>query len=296
LQQGRITRAAGGFFTVRDDRGSECLCRARGSLKKDKKGLMVGDLVKFDMVTDGAGSPTGEGIIEEMLPRKNSLLRPPVANVDQLVIVMSLKQPECDWQLVSRLLVLAEKEDLSATVCLNKTDLFNSLEQGKLDSKVEQFPYPIFYTSAVSGEGLDTLKEKLKDRNSVLAGPSGVGKSTLLNAISPGLSLQTAPVSGKIKRGKHTTRQASLMPLESGGMVVDTPGFTRLNFFDIEPEDLADLFPEFRELHDACGFRDCLHLAEPRCAVREEVGKSLNPMRYEHYQYFVRELSQQEVY
>ncbi|MFO7951695.1 MAG: ribosome small subunit-dependent GTPase A [Bacillota bacterium] len=294
--QGRVIKAAGGFFTVRDPEGSEYLCRARGSLKKDKKGLMVGDWVKFDLVEDGGGFPTGEGVVEEMLPRKNSLPRPPVANVDQLIVVMSLKQPECDWQLVNRLLVLAEKENLPAALCLNKTDLCNAREQGKLDSKVEQFPYTIFYTSAVSGDGLDTFKEKLKDRCSVLAGPSGVGKSTLLNAISPGLSLQTAPVSGKIKRGKHTTRQASLLPLETGGMVVDTPGFTRLNFFNIEPEELADLFPEFRALHDHCRFRDCLHLNEPGCAVREEIGRSLNPVRYEHYQYFMKELNKQEAY
>jgi len=296
LLQGRVIKAAGGLFTVLDDEGGEYLCHARGSLKQDKKGLLVGDWVKFDIVKDGAGTPTGEGVIEEMYPRKNSLPRPPVANVDQLVVVMSLKQPECDWQLVNRMLVLSEKEELPAVVCLNKTDLFTDQEQGELDGRLDHFPYPFFYTSAVSGEGLNTLKDKFIGYCSVLAGPSGVGKSTLLNAISPGLSLQTGPVSNKIKRGKHTTRQATLIPLETGGMVVDTPGFTRLNFFDIEPEELPDLFPEFRALHDSCGFRDCRHLSEPKCAVREEVGKLINSMRYEHYRYFMKELSKQEAF
>lgn len=296
MLQGRVIKAAGGLFTVRDNEGRECLCHARGMLKQDKKGLMVGDWVKFDIIADGAGKPTGEGVIEEMYPRKNYLPRPPVANVDQLLVIMSLKQPECDWQLVSRMLVLAEKEELPAEVCLNKTDLFTEREQGELDGRLDHFPYPFFYTSAVSGDGLEALKDKFKGGCSVLAGPSGVGKSTLLNAISPGLSLQTGPVSSKIKRGKHTTRQVTLLPLETGGMVVDTPGFTRLNFFDIEPEELADLFPEFRALHDGCKFRDCRHLSEPGCAVREEVGESVNPMRYEHYRFFMKELNKQEAY
>lgn len=209
---------------------------------------------------------------------------------------MSLKHPSCDWQLVSRMLVLAEKENMFAFVCLNKIDLALEEEILEIESQIKPYPYRVLYTSAVTGAGIAELKEQLKEKCSVFAGPSGVGKSTLLNAIQPGLSLKTGTVSDKIKRGRHTTRQAELLSLDLGGMVVDTPGFTRLDFSDLSSDELAFYFPEFEKLSGYCGFRDCKHLTEPRCAVREEVGSSLNSMRYEHYKYFVNELDQQEAY
>jgi ribosome biogenesis GTPase / thiamine phosphate phosphatase len=230
------------------------------------------------------------------LPRANRLERPPVANVDQLVAVMSLKEPECDWQLISRILVMAEKEGLSAFVCLNKTDLVDQEELERIASECVDYPYPIVYTSASRCSGLDDLKLLLKGSCSVFAGPSGVGKSSLLNAIQPGLLLKTGLLSDKIKRGKHTTRQATLLPLHFGGSVVDTPGFSRLDFSQIEADHLADFFPEFAALRSQCPFRDCRHLREPDCAVRREIGKSLSPLRYDHYKYFFAELSREEVF
>ncbi|MGM0652734.1 MAG: ribosome small subunit-dependent GTPase A, partial [Bacillota bacterium] len=166
----------------------------------------------------------------------------------------------------------------------------------EVDKQLQSYPYPTVYTSAITGTGITELKEKLKNKCSVFAGPSGVGKSTLLNTIQPGLSLRIGTVSDKIKRGRHTTRQAELLPLDHGGTVVDTPGFTRLDFSELSRDELACFFPEFAKLSSSCGFRDCRHLNEPRCAVREAVGKSINPMRYEHYRYFANELNQQEVY
>lgn len=296
MLEGKVIKAAGGFFTVYDETGSEYLCRARGMLKRDKASLMVGDRILFEPGEKSSAIDYSEGVIEKLLPRINCLKRPPAANVDQLVVVMSIKQPDCDWQLVSRLLVLAEQEKLSAFLCLNKTDLVAEDELRLLTGQTDPYPYPILYTSAVSGAGLDSLKERLSGQCSVFAGPSGVGKSSLLNAVQPGLSLQTGTVSDKIKRGRHTTRQAELLPLTSGGSVVDTPGFTRLDFFKLEPALLVDYFPEFEPLREHCSFRNCRHISEPECAVRREIGKTLSQMRYDHYQYFVKELSKREVY
>jgi len=296
LLQGKVIKAAGGFFTVRDQTGGEYLCRARGALKKGRQSLIVGDRVVFEPVKSSSADYAGEGVIEEVLPRNNCLPRPPVANVDRLIVIMSLKNPGCDWQLVSRMAVLAEKENLSLLICFNKTDLLTADELNELTGRINAYPYPVILTSAVSGKGINHLKAQLTGQCSVLAGPSGVGKSTLLNSVQPGLFLQTGTVSEKIKRGRHTTRQVSLLSLEEGGSVVDTPGFTRLDFFDIEPEQLPGFFPEFETLQGYCGFRDCLHINEPNCAVKPELGKTLAPMRYEHYKYFLEELDRQEAH
>ncbi|MDW7738740.1 MAG: ribosome small subunit-dependent GTPase A [Bacillota bacterium] len=295
MLQGIVVKAAGGFFTVRDDIGKEFVCRARGVLKRGQATLIIGDRVYFSAVED-TSSRAPEGIIEKVLPRKNSLYRPPIANVDQLAIIMSLKSPPCDWQLVSRLLVLAEKEDLSAFICLNKSDLVKEKDITKINELLQPYPYSVLFTSALKGEGIDLFRDKLAGRSSVLAGPSGVGKSSMLNALQPGLSLQTGTVSDKIKRGKHTTRQAELLALNFGGLVADTPGFTRLDFSGIEPAELSAYFPEYEPFEGQCGFRDCVHLTEPECAVRDEVGRAINKMRYEHYKYFMEELNKQEAY
>ncbi len=296
MQQGKVVKAAGGFFTVRDEHGEEYVCRARGMLKRGSKSLMVGDNVLFEPPQKGPSCPDGEGIIEKMLPRSNLLQRPRVANVDQLAVIMSLRSPDCDWQLISRMLVLAEKEGLFAFICLNKTDLTAKNELSKIDDLLDNYPYKVIYTSALNGTGLDKLEECLKGQCTVLAGPSGVGKSSLLNALQPGLALQTGTVSDKIKRGRHTTRQAELLTLQAGGSVVDTPGFTRLDFSGLDGDSLADYFPEFEPLRGQCGFRDCRHISEHKCAVQEEIGISLNPMRYEHYKSFIGEFEKQGVY
>ncbi len=296
MLEGKIVKAAGGFFTVRNRQGEDFVCRARGMLKRGSSDLMVGDQVVFEPAPDQPGGDGGDGIIEKLLPRTNQLYRPLVSNVDQLIIIMSLKEPECDWQLTSRMLVLAEKENLKIHICLNKADLAGSGQIALLEEKLNPFPYPFFFASAKEGTGVKNMREILGGNCSVFAGPSGVGKSSLLNAVQPGLALQTGVVSDKIKRGKHTTRQAELLALDSGGSVVDTPGFTRLEFSDILPAKLPSYFPEFESLLGQCSFRDCAHLREPGCAVLREVDISVNPMRYEHYKYFADELGRQEAY
>jgi ribosome biogenesis GTPase / thiamine phosphate phosphatase len=297
LDQGTVISAAGGFFTVYTTEGKSYHCRARGNLKRDNQSLLVGDRVMFINPDSAAEAASDEGIIEQLLPRSNCLSRPAVANVDQLVVIMSLREPPLDWQLVSRLLVLAEKEKIEALLCLNKADLVSEVEIEQLNTQLTPFPYQVLYSSTLNAKGLDTLAKVLNHKCSVFAGPSGAGKSSLLNALQPGLKLQTGQVSNRIKRGRHTTRQAKLLTLERGGSVVDTPGFTRLDFSGLKAEELSALFPEFAAHEGHCAFRNCQHLTEPNCAVRVNLGISINPLRYEHYKYFMEELnSRQEVY
>ncbi len=296
MRQGKIFKAAGGFFSLRDEEGVEFTCRARGILKRNRHTLMVGDEVIFQPVAEPNYDSAGEGVIEKVLPRRNSLRRPAVVNVDQLAVVFSMKNPPCDWQLASRLAVLAEQEGIPVFFCFNKADLITADELEEIDTLLMPFPYTYIHTSALTGEGIAMLKNNLACRCSVFAGPSGAGKSSLLNVVQPGLTLKTGTISEKVGRGKHTTRSAELLPLDKGGTVVDTPGFTRLNFVDLEAGELAHYFPEFADLRSRCIFRDCRHLDEPGCAVRESVGKSINPLRYEHYRFFMEELNRQEVY
>ncbi len=247
-------------------------------------------LFSITRAASGAGEPP-QGVVEEQLPRRNCLYRPRVANVDLLVLVMALKEPAPDWQLVSRLLVLAERQEMKALLCLNKMDLLSADELTEVTGTLDPFPYPYIPTSALLGRGVDALKARLQGMVTVFAGPSGSGKSSLLNAVQPGLSLKTAAVSEKSKRGRHTTRTVSLLPLEGSGAVVDTPGFSRLEFYDLEPEQLPAYFPEIKARAAQCSFNNCFHISEPGCAVRDAVSASqINGLRYEHYKLFYQEL------
>lgn len=288
-----MIRATGGFFTVRDGRGEEHLCRARGRLKRRQEQPAVGDRVSFKPGESGAAGERAAagGMIEEILPRRNRLTRPPVANVDRLILVMALRDPAPDWRLAGRLLVQAEREGVAAVLCLNKADLVGRAEIEHNAGLLNPFPYPLLFTSAKTGRGTGRLASLLRDCCSVFAGPSGAGKSSLLNLIQPGLRLRTGEVSEKGGRGRHTTRMAELLPLDSGGLVVDTPGFSRVDFGDLEPAELPLLFPEFESYTRKCAFRNCSHLAEPGCAVREASGAgAVNPLRYRHYRLFLQEL------
>jgi len=294
-----VVKAAGGFFTVRDTEGRVHLCRARGRLKKRGDSILVGDRVKFQPPATGEGAKTqggaGTGVIEELLPRRSVLLRPPVANIEQMVLVMALKKPAPDWHLAGRLLLQAEQQSLGVLCCLNKIDLVTAAEIEALSGMLEPFPYPLLWSSAKEGVGIDRLREKLRGRSSVFAGPSGAGKSSLLNAVQPGLSLKTGEVSEKAGRGRHTTRHVELLALEPDGFVVDTPGFFKLSLTGLVPEELGALFPEFASYLGRCSFRNCNHIHEPGCAVREAAASgAINPRRYEQYRLFWQELTGKE--
>jgi len=284
--KGIINKGIGGFYYVETEE-KLYVCHARGKIKNEQITPLVGDRVEISIVDFDAD----EGVIEKILPRKTELLRPNVSNVDQAIIVFAIKNPEPNIMLLDKMILLAENSGLDIVICFNKCDLDDEDKFKRLSRIYEAAGYTILKTSAKDTEGIEALKNILKGKISVFSGPSGVGKSTLLNTIEKGLKLQTGEISKKIKRGKHTTRHSELLLLESGGYVVDTPGFTSLSLHEIPAENLARLFPEFEEAAEQCQFDNCKHLNEPKCGIKKavEAGEISNE-RYEAYTYIHNEL------
>lgn len=288
MPEGQIVRAVGGFFDVRTPEG-DFRCRARGIFKKKNLSPMVGDYVVFER--------TGpkEGVVTEIRPRRTLLIRPPIANVEQAVVLFSLREPPFHPVLLDRILVHCEREGLRVCICLTKADLVpDRKEAEKIIRLYTSIGYRVAITSICTGEGVDQVREWLKDTVSVFAGPSGVGKSSLLNAIHSGLKLRTGQVSAKLGRGRHTTRHVELIDLPDGGRVADTPGFSRLDFTGMEEADLGACFPEIRKHAAHCAFRGCFHREEPDCAVREAADSGeIDSVRYRHYLQFLQEISEE---
>ncbi len=286
MPEGRIVKALSGFYYVAD--GEQVYqCRARGLFKKKdaKVNPLVGDWVVYDAISDT------EGYVMEVGERSSELLRPPIANVDQAVLVFSLVEPSFSSLLLDKFLVHTEVAGIDSVIVLSKADMAEPEAIKRIVQKYEAIGYKVVPTSTRDDRGMEDVRGELLDRISVFAGQSGVGKSSLINALFPGISLQTGDVSQKLGRGRHTTRHVELIPLEGGGYVADTPGFSSLEFIGISELDLAESFRDFAQLSDGCKFRGCLHLSEPSCAVREalETGE-LDQERYEHYKQFMEEL------
>jgi len=283
--EGFIIKAYGGYYFVRI--GPDVWeCSLRGRLRLEKQQILVGDRVQVRWRHGLAG------VIEKVLPRRSVFFRPPIANVDQAVIVFAFKEPEPNPWLLDRLLVLAAAEGVRIQICFNKLDLSDSGRDQWL-SRYRLAGYQVIATSAKTGAGIDALAGALEQQVSVFAGPSGVGKSSLLNFMQPGLSLQIGEISAKIKRGRHTTRHVELLLLENGGLVADTPGFSNLDLPLLKPEQLSDFFPEMNRYRPACRFAGCLHFKEPDCAVKEAVDDGeIDILRYQNYLGFLQELKE----
>ena len=253
------------------------LCETRGKLRLDRTKVYTGDRVLF---WPGNG---GRGRIEEVRPRTTLLLRPPVANVEQAVLVFAAEDPTPSRLLLDRLLLVVAAAAIAPIICLNKRDL------GDADfSLYRSLGYPVIEVSARTGQGLSQLAESLRGRVSAMVGTSGVGKSSLLNALDPERSLPTGDISPKLGRGRHTTRWVEIL-LVSGGLVADSPGFSSLDLKDIHSADLASYFPEMAAVSESCRFSGCLHREEPGCAVRARVGETVDPLRYRNYLFFYAE-------
>ncbi len=291
-ERGRVVRAQSGFFTVQGEDGRAWVCRLRGRLKRGPRSgdiAALGDWVEFTPLD------AERGVIERVLPRQRALVRLAptprgayrqviIANPDQVVFVFACAQPRPRLGMLDRFLVIAEKQEIPALIVANKIDL---VDESRARDVFEVYPplgYPVLYTSVPQMRGVDALRARLQGRISALAGPSGVGKSSLLNAIQPGLGLAVNHVSEATQKGRHTTVVRALFPLEGGGYVADTPGLKSLGLWDIEPEELDGYFPEMRALVPHCEYNDCAHLDEPGCAVRAalEAGK-IAPGRYRSY-------------
>lgn len=297
-QTGLIIKAQSGFFTVQPDVGEPVVCRIPGRLKQERQRsdiAAVGDRVTFSV------NPDGSGLIESVAERASALSRTRavahdqrnlqtdreqvlVANPDQVIFVFSVRKPEFSPRKLDRFLVVAEMNHLPAVICANKVDLVDPEAAHEMFRVYEEIGYPVLHTSARTGEGIDALRDLLRGRISVLAGSSGVGKSSLLNAVQEGLGLRVKQVSDATGKGLHTTRHVELIPLDIGGYVADTPGIRSLALFDLEPEELDAYFREIGPLVEQCAFSDCTHTHEPNCAVRAAVEDGrVSAERYDSY-------------
>jgi ribosome biogenesis GTPase len=288
---GLVTRAQSGYYTVQTGEG-ELVCRLRGRLRRGPRAedlVAIGDRVEVTQVAPGAG------MIEAVLPRVRALVRRAptprgdymqiiVANPDQAVFVFACDQPAPRFGMLDRYLVIAEKQEIPSLIVANKFDLTGRALAEVLFAPYHQVGYSLIYTSAKTGEGVSDLASCLAGRLSVLSGPSGVGKSSLLNVIQPGLGLEVNEVSEATSKGRHTTVYRQLFPLKEGGYVADTPGLKALGLWDIEPEELDGYFPEMRDRVSECEYNDCSHIDEPHCAVQQAVASGAIPeSRYESY-------------
>jgi ribosome biogenesis GTPase len=289
--RGLVLRSQSGFYAVETPQG-EYLARLRGRLKQGKATgdiVAIGDWVEIT-VADGE-----EPMIEKVEPRTRALVRRDprpqgdyeqiiIANPDQALFIFACADPAPKLRMLDRFLVIAEQRQIPAVVVATKTDLVKKDEPRQIFGLYQDIGYPVLYTSAETGAGLDELRKVLKDKVTVLAGPSGVGKSSLMNTIQPDLDLRVNKVQQGNRKGKHTTVERLLHKLEMGGYVADTPGLKALAMWDVQPEELDGYFPEIRPLISKCTYRDCAHLEEPGCAVRQAVDDGrVRPERYESY-------------
>lgn len=271
--RGKIIKGIGGFYYVKTADDTIFECKARGVFRKENIKPCIGDDVEISV-------ENGKGSIDVILPRKTQLIRPPVANIDILVIVVASKDPEPNIFLIDKLLVNAEQSGIKPIICINKTDVKSGNEIKEI---YEKAGYSVLLVSASKGDGFENLIPYLKGKTSAFAGLSGVGKSTILNLITD-TTQETGAVSEKIKRGKHTTRHVELLELKDGGYVLDTPGFSSFEVNDIKVVELQNYFPEMRSYEDMCRFKGCSHINEPNCAIKERVDNGEIPKsRYESY-------------
>lgn len=285
MLEGIIIKGIGGFYYVKvGDTTYEC--RARGLFRKEKIKPQVGDRVLIRI-----NEEDNTGYVEEICPRDTELIRPAVSNVNQAIIVFAIRKPDPNLWLLDKFLLLASSQNLDVVICLNKIDKASKEEVREIYDIYDDIGYKIIATSATEDLGIDELREVLKDKITVFAGPSGVGKSSLLNKIDSNLKLETGSISEKTSRGKHTTRHTELIELKTGGFVLDTPGFSSLELDFLTEEDLEEYFPEIHKLGSECKFNGCKHLKEPKCRVKEAVSNGeISKIRYDNYILFLEEI------
>ena len=291
--QGKIIKGIAGFYYVHVEGHGVYECKAKGIFRKEHVKPLVGDDVDVDVLDEKEKL----GNIRRILPRKSALIRPAVANVDQALILFAIVKPDPNFNLLDRFLIRMERQNLPTIICFNKQDIATSEEKDSLRSAYESCGYQVLFISVLENEGVESVRKLLFGKTTTLAGPSGVGKSSLINKLSPMANMETGAISEKIERGRHTTRHSEIIALGEETYIVDTPGFTSLDISEITKVELGGYYPEFLQYEPACKFRGCAHMSEPSCGVKEavETGK-ISRVRYENYRMLYQELKEVKRY
>ena len=291
--QGKIIKGIGGFYYVHAEDGALYECRAKGIFRRENVKPLVGDNVEISVID--AAQRTGN--VDRLLPRRTVLVRPAAANVDQALVVFAMASPKPNLNLLDRFLVMMRRQGLPTIICFNKTDLTGEDMRRELEETYRDCGSEVRFLCVEQGEGIDGVQELLEGRTTVVAGPSGVGKSSLTNALQSGIRMEVGEVSRKIDRGRHTTRHTELIVLREHTYFLDTPGFSSLYLPDMEKEELKDYFPEFAPYEGRCRFQGCMHISEPDCAVKEALGAGrIARSRYENYVLLAQELGSRKKY
>lgn len=297
--QGRIIKGIAGFYYVLDEENTLYECKAKGGFRNEHLKPLVGDRVSFDIL-EGQDQ---KGNIREILPRQNTIIRPAVANIDGALVIFSMTRPEPNYNLLDRFLIQMEQQGLECALVFNKKDISTEAERAAVTAIYEKAGFPVFFTSAAQAEagvadaGVRELRAFLQGRTYAVAGPSGVGKSSLINCLQDEVEMETGAISEKNERGKHTTRHSELIRIAKDTYIMDTPGFTSLQVFDLEKEELREYYPEFAEYEGTCKYFGCTHTHEPGCNAKEAVeAGSISRIRYQNYLQIYQELADRKKY
>lgn len=289
--QGKIIKGIAGFYYVHVNGKGIYECKAKGIFRKENIKPLVGDDVTIE-ITDAENL---KGNISEILPRRSALIRPAVANIDQALLIFAMSKPEPNYNLLDRFLIMMEQQGLECIICFNKRDIASKEERARVRSIYEKSNCSVVFTSAMKKEGLSELQQLLKGKTTAVAGPSGVGKSSIINCLQKGKTMEIGSISEKIERGKHTTRHSELITISDHTYIMDTPGFSSLSLFDMEKEELKNFYPEFEAYEDNCKFLGCVHIHEPVCGVKDAVEEGkIHKTRYDNYVLFYEELREKE--
>lgn len=291
--QGKIIKGIAGFYYVYVIDSGLYECKAKGIFRNRNIKPLVGDNVLIDIIDE----KEKKGNIIDILDRQNELIRPAVANVDQALVIFATADPSPNLNLLDRFLIMMLKQHVNTIICFNKKDIVSEKEIGLLKETYIKCGYQVVFTSTFTEDGIITLKELIKNKTTVLAGPSGVGKSSIINLIQPNANMETGDISIKIRRGKHTTRHSELFYVGENSFIMDTPGFSSLYINEMEKEELKDFFVEFQEYEGDCRFNGCVHINEPNCAVKAALNDGkISSIRYDNYKELYEELKNKKKY
>lgn len=290
--QGKIIKGIAGFYYIHAN-GEIYECKAKGSFRNQKVKPLVGDNVEITVLDEDKQI----GNIDQILPRTSALIRPAVANVDQALVVFAAASPEPNWNLLDRFLIMMEKQKVPVIICFNKLDLIDATKKESYARIYERSGYPVLFASVYESQGMDEVRNVLLGKTTALAGPSGVGKSSIMNLLNPSANMDTGAISRKIERGRHTTRHSEILPVGANTYLMDTPGFSSVYLADMEEEELKLYFHEFEEFEPYCRFGGCNHIGERECGVKQAVAEhKIASSRYDNYKQFFEEVKTMRKY